>query len=95
MSGHEMRQTEGVAPEQQSCSRCNMTHQQFIDNGRPRCPGRPHTNADLWPDIRVKPRPDEPDWMQWARSFAQSDGSSWSKSPDPEQTRHRLTSWSP
>lgn len=99
MSGHEMRHAEGVPPEQQNCTRCHMTHQQFIDNGRPRCPGRPHTNADLWPDIRVKPpRPDDTEWMQWACSFTQVDGSRRELPADAQQairTRDRLRSWAP
>ena len=74
MSGHAMRAAGGVEPEQQCCSRCNMSYQQFIDNGKPCCPGRPHTNADLWPDIRVKHHPDDTDWMHWAQNIAQEEG---------------------
>jgi hypothetical protein len=76
MSRHVMRAVEGVEPEQQRCSHCNMSYPQFIDNGKPRCPGRPHTDADLWPDIRVKYHPDDTDWMYWARNFAHEGGGS-------------------
>ena len=74
MSGHVMRAVLGVESEQQCCSHCNMSYQQFIENGKPRCPGRPHTNADLWPDIRVKHHPDDTDWMHWAQNIAQEEG---------------------
>jgi hypothetical protein len=65
MSDHVMPSASGTAPEQQCCSRCNMSYQQFMDNGKPRCPGRPYTNADLWPDIRVKYHPADTEWMYW------------------------------
>jgi hypothetical protein len=74
MSDHVMQAMPGAEPEQQCCSLCKMSYQQFVDNGKPRCPGRPHTNADLWPDIRVKYHPDDTDWMHWAKTFTQDDG---------------------
>ena len=76
MSGHVMMPALGGEPEQQCCSRCNMTYQQFVDNGKPRCPGRPHTNADLWPDIRVQYHPKDTEWMHWAQDSAQEEARS-------------------
>jgi hypothetical protein len=74
MSGHVMIKLSGVDSEDQCCSRCNMSYRQFMDNGKPRCPGRPHTNADLWPDIRVSYHPADTAWMEWAKNIAQDDG---------------------
>ncbi len=89
-----MRPADGLLhADQQTCSRCNMSHQQFIDNGKPRCPGRPHTDADLWPDIRVKPRPDDSEWMRWAQNFTQTDSQSDGK--QAARTRERLRAWTP
>jgi hypothetical protein len=90
-----MRAVEGVEPEQLCCCECKMSYQQFVDNGKPGCPGRPHTNADLWPDIRVKYHPDDIDWMHWDRHVAPEDGGSWPRPPAPHvvrAARHRILS---